>query len=315
MILKEDNGSAEWLDQLAHTRIRQGRQGVREAYAPAFDPRLDRKISVEQPAAQTKDYAYQHRPHHIAAHIQQQKEFNDTAFNMVNQIPIGAPSMPGLTPDNVDTELMRYPAHVRNRLMGTMQQLQQGQSAFPEHNLAQMGNVSRQQQQALGMQQPQQQQQTQVCRLQEGYTFFRAMQTQGFGATVPLVRPGGSIPGNISSTEFQIKGIRNVYIIPPQQTVVDMAQIQANPQMLTQLVEVTAPMVGTFLVPREAIMGGQQQGQPGGQQILRDSRYSHQQPQQQQYHHNIQQQQMVRPQQQQPMPVPGNNINRRILRG
>jgi hypothetical protein len=106
----------------------------------------------------------------------------------------------------------------------------------------------------------------QTCKLWEGADFYRPIDTKGFMAgAVNLCRFAGKVPGNWM-IEFEVKGIRNCYVIPLNETRVDIAKIQANPQLLVPLVEVGCPMIGNILVPQMAL----QPKQPQQRQIMRD---------------------------------------------
>jgi len=102
--------------------------------------------------------------------------------------------------------------------------------------------------------QQQSQQQASVCTLTEGMTFYQALQIQGFGTTQPLARTGGRIQG-VQGRQFQIEGAVTAYVVDGLQTI-DLSKME--PSRLKPLVRVSAPLLGTFLVPQEAIqeMGG-----------------------------------------------------------
>lgn len=110
-----------------------------------------------------------------------------------------------------------------------------------------------------------------VCTLQEGHTFFHALKIDGFGTTQPLAKTGGTIKG-LQGRQFQIEGHVSAYIIDGLQTI-DLSKME--PGRLRNLVRVSAPLLGTFLVPQEAIAemtGGQSNG---GRQLLIDSGQQH----------------------------------------
>jgi hypothetical protein len=122
----------------------------------------------------------------------------------------------------------------------------------------------------------QQQQGQQQVVLREGYPVYRPIQ-QGFGNTVILAREIGVVTNQLASQPFMMRGSVNVYVIKPNQTQVNIQEIQNNPRLLSQLVEVQAPpmaSLGTLLVAREAIVSPSQHG--NGRNMLTDSR----QPQQ-----------------------------------
>lgn len=122
----------------------------------------------------------------------------------------------------------------------------------------------------------QQQQGPQQVVLREGYPVYRPIQ-QGFGNTVILAREIGVVTSQLASQPFLMRAAVNVYVVKPNQTQVNIQEIQNNPRLLSQLVEVQAPpmaSLGTLLVPREAVVSPGQYG--NGRNMLTDSR----QPQQ-----------------------------------
>ena len=130
--------------------------------------------------------------------------------------------------------------------------------------------------QMMPHQQQQQQQGPQQVVLREGYPVYRPIQ-QGFGNTVILAREIGVVTSQLASQPFLMRAAVNVYVVKPNQTQVNIQEIQNNPRLLSQLVEVQAPpmaSLGTLLVPREAVVSPGQYG--NGRNMLTDSR----QPQQ-----------------------------------
>jgi hypothetical protein len=153
-----------------------------------------------------------------------------------------------------------------------MMQQSQWQEVNPATRLMQQQMAQQQAYNTMGAPPPPQQQQ--VVRLWEGADFYRPVETGGFGGMTILCRAGGRVPANWA-VDFEARGIRSCYIVPLNETRVDMAKIQSNPQLLTQLVEVRSPMIGVILVPQQAIMN-QQFTQP--RQVLRDQVMRPQQP-------------------------------------
>lgn len=124
--------------------------------------------------------------------------------------------------------------------------------------------------------QPVQQQQT--VSLKEGYPVYRGIQ-QAFGNTFVLARVAGVVDRGLASQPFVARNQIQAYVIPPNQTQVNIQEIQQNPRLLTNLVEIhSTPMsgIGTLLVQREAInIQGQQQFHHQQQQqrnVLTDDR-------------------------------------------
>jgi hypothetical protein len=124
---------------------------------------------------------------------------------------------------------------------------------------------------ATGQQRSQQQGQQQVCTLMEGHTFYQPLQIQGFGTTQPLAKTGGQIKG-VQGRQFQVEGSVTAYVVDGLQTI-DLSKME--PGRLKTLLRVTALLLGTFLVPQEAIqeMGG---GPGANRQLLIDSNQQHQ---------------------------------------
>lgn len=153
-------------------------------------------------------------------------------------------------------------------------------------------------QQAMAMNQPSQQQNqpgsASLCTLREGHTFFQALQVQGTGTSQSMAKTGGQIKG-VQGKKFQIDGVVQAYIIDGLQTI-DLSKTDSS--RLRSLVRVSAPLLGAFLVPPEAIIpesmdynngnqGFQQQGLiTSGRTLLTDARqnprYQQQQYQRQQ---------------------------------
>jgi len=126
-------------------------------------------------------------------------------------------------------------------------------------------------------QQPQQQQpQYQQVVLKEGYPIFRAIQ-QAYGNTFILARQVGAVNNQLAAQPFVMKNVMQVYVIPQHQTQVNIQEIQRNPHLLSQLVEVHAPpmaSLGPLLVPKEAIVVPGQYN--NGRNIITDARqYQH----------------------------------------
>lgn len=128
-----------------------------------------------------------------------------------------------------------------------------------------------------------------VCTLSEGHTYFQALQVQNFGTNQPLAKTAGQLKG-VQGRQFEVKGTVTAYVVDGLQTI-DLSKME--PTRLRTLVRVEAPLLGSFLVPQEAIqeIGG---GPGANRALLTDSRgYT---PQQMQM---MQQQQMMMQQQQQ----------------
>jgi hypothetical protein len=112
-----------------------------------------------------------------------------------------------------------------------------------------------------------------VVTLHEGHTFYTPLQIQGFGTTQPLAKTGGQIKG-VQGRQFQVEGQVNAYVIDGLQTI-DLSKME--PQRLKPLVRVSAPLLGTFLVPQEAIQ--EMSGGPGATRGLLIDHGNHRQDQ------------------------------------
>lgn len=130
-----------------------------------------------------------------------------------------------------------------------------------------------------------------LCTLQEGHTFYSPLKVEAFGTTQPLAKTGGTIKG-VQGRQFQIEGQVTAYVVDGLQTV-DLSKM--DPSRLKPLYRVTAPLLGTFLVPQEAIQELSGNGMVnGGRQLLIDSGQQHRVEQL-----RMNQQQMLQQQQQQ----------------
>jgi len=130
-------------------------------------------------------------------------------------------------------------------------------------------------------QQPQQYSQQVVLR--EGYPVYRAIQ-QAFGNTFIIARAVGVVNNQLANQPFLIKGMIQAYVVPQHQTQINIQEIQRNPHLLSQLIEVHAPpmaSLGPLLVTREAVVSPGQYD--NGRQMITDAR---QHPQQHYPSHN-----------------------------
>lgn len=93
-------------------------------------------------------------------------------------------------------------------------------------------------------------QQAEVVQLREGAVYYRKVDAEGFGTTMPMVRSCGPIVGVVGK-EFEKRQECHCYLIDNLQ-VVDLGDV--NPQKMLRLVEVRAPFIGTVLVERSAVL-------------------------------------------------------------
>lgn len=87
--------------------------------------------------------------------------------------------------------------------------------------------------------------------LVEGLHYYTRLQTEAFGHTVALFKTAGIINGP-TSKGVQVKGEVSGYVIDNMNSV-DMSKITENAEKVV-LVEVQVPFLGTFLVPKEAVI-------------------------------------------------------------
>jgi hypothetical protein len=202
--------------------------------------------------------------------------------------------------DSQDLEMSKMNPQTRAQVSQKMQQLQNGQWAAPNTLLPQM---------------QQQQQGPQTCRIMPGCPVFQQIQVQSFGNSTPLVRAVGQAPPQMGSVEFIVKEVARAYIVHPNESMVDLARIQANPQMLTELVVLQAPPmsnIGMILVQKEAIANGNMSQSNNGRQIITDGRQRFVAPQQQYMHQQPIQRNVMLPQQRMQQPQQMVNANNRI---
>lgn len=122
------------------------------------------------------------------------------------------------------------------------------------------------------MQQHQQEQQP-VCRLYENVEFYRPLNLNGFmDGALRMCRMGGRVPNTWGTTEFMVRGQKQCYVVGLNETTVDIAKVQARPELLTNLVEVSSPMIGTLYVPQHALYNRGQSGR-----VMHDAASSHRQ--------------------------------------
>lgn len=115
------------------------------------------------------------------------------------------------------------------------------------------------------------QQQPTTCVLQEGHTFYQALQINAPGVSFPLVKAGGQIKG-LQGKQVILQTEVQAYVVDGMKTV-DLSKIE--PGRLKMLYKVEIPLVGSFLVPKEAIL---ETNNGSSKQMLMDQR--HYQPQQ-----------------------------------
>jgi len=159
--------------------------------------------------------------HHEPAHKTQGKSLED----VLNGVP-GLPPQPGGSPHNNGEIDMN--AVLAQRLAGHMQtQGMPGQAAQPP------------------------QQAPQVVFVKEGVRAYRRLEAEAYGTTTPLARLVGPMSG-VGGKQFEFKGMVNAYVVEGNSPV-DMGNI--DPSRMKQLAVISAPFVGTLLVPESAVFG------------------------------------------------------------
>lgn len=92
----------------------------------------------------------------------------------------------------------------------------------------------------------------QEVSLKEGFPFYKAVDSQGFGHTVTIAKKAGVTGGPTAKSVF-VKNERKCLIIDNMQSV-DFSKInETSPNVIT-LIEITVPYIGGFLVQKEAII-------------------------------------------------------------
>lgn len=102
--------------------------------------------------------------------------------------------------------------------------------------------------------------QVQTVLLRPGTKYYKAVQADSFGTTMPLVRNCGVYSENVQR-EFEMRQECRCYCIDNLEAV-DLSN--PDPQRMIELVELRAPFVGTILVEKRAILAP-----AGGPQLLK----------------------------------------------
>lgn len=108
--------------------------------------------------------------------------------------------------------------------------------------------------------------QAQVVDLQEGLPYYISVENS-FGGTTPLIRSAGIINGR-TSKNVQIRKEVKGYLIDNLPSV-DMSKMTENPGRMINLVEISVPFLGNFLVPKEAIIRKESSPFGDGRSILK----------------------------------------------
>lgn len=105
--------------------------------------------------------------------------------------------------------------------------------------------------------------------LVEGYKYYTVLKSENFGHTFIIAKTGGIIGGN-SSKGVIVKEERRCIIVD-EINVLDFSKINENSKEIVTLVEISVPLVGTFLVKKEAISNFNRNtiGLGNGRQLLK----------------------------------------------
>jgi hypothetical protein len=97
-----------------------------------------------------------------------------------------------------------------------------------------------------------------VVMLREGATYYRQVQSEGYGTTIPLLRGMGKL-NNISGKEFELRGPSRGYVVDGL-PVIDAGKMNENPERFVNLVKVRTNFIGDIFVDSSALIehfGGQ----------------------------------------------------------
>jgi len=108
----------------------------------------------------------------------------------------------------------------------------------------------------------------QQVNLKVGKTYYVSVSTGGgFQAPVPLIKEGGKVVEQMSKNVI-LKKTEKCYLID-NMTVVDLARINENPQLITEVCLIEIPWIGKVYVTRDAIVENNSRIMPDGRQILK----------------------------------------------
>lgn len=267
---KSDDGSEQWFDQLARQRIqervqhKQGNRNQQQSY-------LDRKVTTQQnqqeeihdPFIKNLVESRQKQPFYGPAHLGGQVVDRSVAGNYEVEINMDALQQAILTKQY---EFQRQSGINPN--------------GVGEADIDRLFSKNNNQQQAAplpGIRQPDHQNGT--VTLNVGFPVYRPIHQANGGGFV-LAREVGVVNEQLASQSYISRGTKSVYIVPQHQTQVNIQEIQNNPRLLSTLVEVHAPPMGSLgplLVPAQAIIGAYM---GGTRQLITDSRQHQHIPQQ-----------------------------------
>lgn len=109
-----------------------------------------------------------------------------------------------------------------------------------------------------------------VCFVKEGFQAYRMLPTDGFGSTVPLVIPIGQVSG-MAGKQFERTELKRCFVVDNSaiNSKVDLSEMSNHPEKFMNLVQVSAPFAGSFLVAESAIVPFNQQQGSNSNKILK----------------------------------------------
>lgn len=91
-----------------------------------------------------------------------------------------------------------------------------------------------------------------VVMLREGARYFRQVQSEAYGVSIPLLRSMGQIT-NVSGREFELRGPSRGYVIDGL-NVIDAGKMNESPERFVSLIKVRAPFIGDIFVESSAVI-------------------------------------------------------------
>lgn len=273
---RTDDGSEQWFDQLTRQRLHE-RKNIRQGNQQNSKSYLDQKVTTQQQqqAEITDPYikklveSRNNQPFFGPAHLGGQVVDRSLASNYEVQIDMNA----------MEQAILR-------KQMEFQQQAGINPNGVSEFDINRLFNNNQPSSQQQTLQQTPNQQ---TVRLILGHPVFRPISMPGAPMQFLIARQIGIVNEQLVHQQYISRGSKNVFIVAPNQTQINIQEIHNNPNLLTVLVEIQAPpmsSLGTLLVPAQAIGGGYMDH---SRQLITDSRqYQVQnQPQQPQYGYPI----------------------------
>lgn len=98
-----------------------------------------------------------------------------------------------------------------------------------------------------------------VVMIREGARYYRQIQMEAFGVSIPLLRTMGQM-ANAQGRQFEVRGQSRGYIVDGL-SVIDAGKMNESPERFISLVKIRAPFVGDIFVESSSLIevGGNQQ--------------------------------------------------------